>query len=81
MIRRLVIAAAAALAATVVIPTAQAQAIPACGSRYECLYQWWADREHTVFNGFRSIDCQGGVVSSGRQSGFLEFNQVRCNDF
>ena len=80
MIRRLLLVAATVFVA-VVMPAGQAQAIPACKDRYACLYQWWADREHTVFNGFRSIDCQGGVVSSGRQSGFLEFNQVRCNNF
>jgi hypothetical protein len=79
VIRRLVIAATVALAAALVIPTAQAQAIPACGSRYACLYQWWADRAHTVFNGFLSVDCTGDVTTSGTRSGYLVFSQAPCD--
>jgi hypothetical protein len=77
VIRRMLLVAATVFVA-VVMPAGQAQAIPVCKSGYACLFQWWADRDHTVFNGFQSIDCQGGVVSSGTRSGFLEFNQVRC---
>ena len=79
MIRRLLLVAATVFSFVVVLPAGPAQAIPACKSGYACLYQWWADREHTVFNGFRSIDCQGSMVSSGKLSGYLEFNQSRCN--
>jgi hypothetical protein len=78
VIRRLVIAATIALAAAVVIPTAQAQAIPACGDRYACLYQWWADRAHTVLNGFLSVDCTGDVTTFGTRGGYLVFSQVPC---
>ncbi len=78
MLRRLLLVAATVFVA-VVMPAGQAHAIPVCKNGYACLYQWWADRDHTVFNGFRSIDCQGGVDSSGKLSGFLEFNQVRCS--
>jgi hypothetical protein len=78
VIRRLLLVAATVFV-TVVMPAGQAQAIPVCRNGYTCLYQWWADREHTVFNGFRSIDCQGGVDSRGTLSGFLEFNQARCS--
>lgn len=78
MIRRLLLAAVTALAAVVVIPTAPAQAIPACGNGYSCLYQWWADRAHTVFNGFLSVDCSGNVDISGTRSGYLVFSQARC---
>jgi hypothetical protein len=78
VIRRLLLVAATVFG-VVVVPAGPAQAIPACKSGYACLYQWWADREHTVFRGFRSIDCQGAVVSSGTLSGYLEFNQSRCN--
>ena len=80
MIRRLLLAAVTALAAAVVIPTAQAQAIPACGNGYSCLYQWWADRAHTVFNGYLSVDCGGNVDTFGTRSGYLVFNQARCGD-
>ncbi|KOV85553.1 hypothetical protein ADL03_13850 [Nocardia sp. NRRL S-836] len=61
------------------MPAGPAQAIPACKSGYACLYQWWADREHTEFNGFLSIDCDGSAVSSGTRSGYLQFTQARCN--
>ncbi|MEU7481550.1 hypothetical protein AB0A63_36630 [Lentzea sp. NPDC042327] len=79
MIRRMLLVAATALG-VVLVPTGQAQAIPMCKSGYACLYQYWADSEHTVFNGFRSIDCQGRVDSSGKLSGYLQFTQARCND-
>jgi hypothetical protein len=78
VIRRLPLAAATVLAAAVVLPTAQAQVIPACGNGYSCLYQWWADRAHTVFNGFLSVDCRGEVATSGTRSGYLVFSQAPC---
>ena len=81
MIRRLLLAATAATALAVVLPTAQAQAIPACGNGYACLYQWWADRAHTVFNGFLSVDCSGEVTVSGTRSGYLVFSQAPCTSF
>ena len=80
MIRRLLLVAATVLSFVVVLPTAQAQAIPVCKSGYACLYQWWADRDHTIFNGYLSVDCQGRSESEGTHSGYLEFNQARCND-
>lgn len=76
MIRRLLLVAATVLG--VVLVPGQAQAIPVCRDRYTCLYQWWADRDHTIFNGYQAIDCQGGVDTVGTLSGFLEFHQARC---
>jgi len=78
VIRRLVVVAATVFGVAVVLPAVPAQAIPVCRSGYACLYQWWADREHTVFNGFLSTDCEGVSTSSGTHTGFLEFNQARC---
>ncbi|MEJ2856008.1 MULTISPECIES: hypothetical protein [unclassified Saccharothrix] len=78
MIRRLVVAVAAALGVVALVP-ATAQAIPVCKSGYACLYQWYADPEHTEFNGFLSIDCDGRSESSGVQRGYLVFGQARCN--
>ncbi|ROP42699.1 hypothetical protein [Saccharothrix texasensis] len=78
MIRRLLVGVVAALGVVALAP-ASAQAIPVCKSGYACLYQWYADPEHTVFNGFRSIDCDGSVDNSGVQRGYLVFGQARCN--
>jgi hypothetical protein len=78
VVRRLLVAVAAALGVVALAP-ASAQAIPMCKSGYACLYQWYADPEHTVFNGFRAIDCDGSVDSSGVQRGYLVFGQARCN--
>ncbi|NUT98103.1 MAG: hypothetical protein HOY78_39440 [Saccharothrix sp.] len=78
MIRRLVVAVAAALGVVALVPAA-AQAIPVCKSGYACLYQWYADAEHTEFNGYRSINCDGSVDSSGIQRGYLVFGSARCN--
>ncbi|MEU5693289.1 hypothetical protein [Actinosynnema sp. NPDC020468] len=78
MIRRLLVAVVAALGVAVLVP-ASAQAIPVCRSGYACLYQWYADLAHTRFNGYRSVDCDGTVDSSGVQRGYMEFSQSRCN--
>lgn len=78
MIRRLLVTVVAALGAVALVP-ASAQAIPVCKSGYACLYQWYADPEHTVFNGFRAINCDGTVDNSGVQRGYLVFGQARCN--
>lgn len=78
MIRRLLVAVVAALGVVALAP-ASAQAIPVCKSGYACLYQWYADAEHTQFNGYRSVDCDGNVQTSGVQRGYLEFTQGRCN--
>ena len=78
MIRRLLVAVVAALGVVALVPTA-AQAIPVCKSGYACLYQWYADPERTVFNGFRAIDCDGSVESSGVLRGYLVFGDARCN--
>lgn len=80
VIRRLLLVAATVFGVVVALPATEAQAIPVCKSGYACLYQWWADRDHTIFNGFLSIDCRGVAESSGTHSGFLDFNQARCND-
>ena len=80
MVRRLLVATAAALGMVGVgVGVAPAQAIPVCKSGYACLYQWYADPEHTEFNGYRSINCDGSVDSSGIQRGYLVFGQARCN--
>ncbi|MFJ6671828.1 hypothetical protein ACIQMJ_12035 [Actinosynnema sp. NPDC091369] len=78
MIRRLLVVVAAALGVVALVP-ASAQAIPVCKSGYACLYQWYADPEHTVFNGYLSIDCDGSADSSGVHRGYLVFGQARCN--
>jgi hypothetical protein len=78
VIRRLLVAVVAALGVVALAP-ASAQAIPVCKSGYACLYQWYADPEHTQFNGYRAIDCDGNVDSSGVQRGYLVFGQARCN--
>ncbi|MFI9815937.1 hypothetical protein [Saccharothrix variisporea] len=78
MVRRLVVAVAAALGVVALVPAA-AEAIPVCKSGYACLYQWYADPEHTEFNGFLSISCDGTSESSGVQRGYLVFGQARCN--
>lgn len=78
VIRRLLIGAFAVLGVIVFVP-APAQAIPVCKSGYACLYQWYADADRTVFNGYRSIDCQGRTESQGILRGYLVFGQARCN--
>ncbi|WP_447007334.1 hypothetical protein ACRAKI_13070 [Saccharothrix isguenensis] len=78
MIRRLLVAVVAALGVVALVP-ASAQAIPMCKSGYACLYQWYADPGHTKFNGYRAIDCDGSVDSSGLQRGYLVFGEARCN--
>lgn len=79
MVRRLLVVAATLIGVAAVVPAVPAQAIPRCRDGYACLYQWWADAEHTVFNGFLSIDCNGVATSSGRQTGFLVFGDALCN--
>lgn len=78
MVRRALVLAATLIGVLAVVPAVPAQAIPHCRNGYACLYQWWADSEHTVFNGFLSVDCNGVATSSGRQTGFLVFGDALC---
>jgi hypothetical protein len=78
VIRRLLLVAATVLGFVAFVPAGPAQAIPACKAGFACLYQFWADSEHTVFNGFRSVDCNRQVTTSGKLTGFLEFSQGQC---
>jgi hypothetical protein len=78
VIRRVLVVAATLLGVVAFVPAVPAQAIPHCRDGYACLYQWWADQEHTVFNGFLSIDCDGTATSSGRLTGFLVFGDAQC---
>lgn len=80
MIRRALVVAATVLGVAVVVPAVEATAIPMCRSGYACLYQWWADPDHTVFKGYMAIDCRGNVDSSGTRTRYLDFSQSRCND-
>jgi hypothetical protein len=77
VIRRLLLVAATVLGIAVVVP-GQANAYPHCKAGYTCLYQWWADSAHTIFNGYLSIGCDGTSESEGTHTGYLEFHESIC---
>jgi hypothetical protein len=81
VIRRLLLAAAVAVAVSGVMPATPAHALDQCLAGYVCAWYWYADPYHTDLNGYY-IDytaCPGGGISRwGLQQGYMVFQPEPC---
>ncbi|MFK3984054.1 DUF6289 family protein [Micromonospora sp. NPDC050397] len=77
MIRRVLLAAAIAVAALVVVPGTPAQA-RACKADHDCYTAFYSDSSHTTLVGALSESCDGTRSMWGRRSGYLTFSESPC---
>jgi Family of unknown function (DUF6289) len=77
MIRRLLIAAALAVAACLVVPGSPAQA-RACQIEYTCYLDFYSDSTHSTLVGGTLTYCDGSTQTWGRRTGYQEFSETPC---
>ncbi|MGW0436636.1 DUF6289 family protein [Micromonospora sp. NPDC003197] len=81
VIRRTLAAAFAGVGAAVVLgPVTPAQAIPACGSGYQCTYTYYSSNTYETVVGGRTLFCDGTSDTFGSTSRWLRFTTAQCND-
>jgi hypothetical protein len=81
MIRRVLLVAALLVGTTaaVAVPVGTASARPVCMADYQCTTTFYADAQHTVFNGQTVRLCNGTSESVGVLEGYSVTFQGPCS--